>query len=46
MEEYYCSILDIGKTNDITIIRKAYIELARLYHPDKNDSPDAEEILK
>jgi len=39
-------ILGVKHTASKVEIRKAYYNLAKLYHPDKNDSPDSEEQFK
>ncbi len=40
-KDYY-QVLGIDKKASEKEVKKAFRELARQYHPDKNDSPDAE----
>ena len=42
----YYQILNIDKDANQEDIKKSYRQLALLYHPDKNPSPDAEEKFK
>ena len=44
-KDYY-KILGVPRDADQETIRKAYLRLARKYHPDVNKSPDAEEKFK
>lgn len=43
--EYY-EILGVPHTADTAEIKKAYYRLAMKFHPDKNDTPEAEEMFK
>lgn len=45
MENYY-KILGVEENADQNSIKKAYRELAKKYHPDKNKEPDSEERFK
>ncbi|XP_074652634.1 uncharacterized protein LOC141907003 isoform X2 [Tubulanus polymorphus] len=45
MKDHY-KTLGIQKGASEEEIKKAYRQLARVYHPDKNDAPDAEERFK
>ncbi|MDF9866806.1 molecular chaperone DnaJ [Bacilli bacterium PM5-3] len=42
----YYEVLGISKNADASEIKKAYRKQAKQYHPDANDSPDAEEKFK
>ncbi len=42
----YYTILGVDRNADIEKIKSSYRKLALLYHPDRNDSPDAEEKFK
>lgn len=46
MPKDYYKILGIQRTANDGEIRKAYHKQALRYHPDKNKSPQAEEIFK
>jgi len=46
MKENYYKILKVKKNASISEIRKAYLELAKKYHPDINKSDTAEEKFK
>ena len=46
MKRDYYEILGVGKDASKVDIKKAYRRLALKYHPDKSDSPDAEEKFK
>jgi molecular chaperone DnaJ len=45
MADYY-ERLGVARGADADTIKKAYRQLAMQYHPDRNDSPDAEENFK
>ena len=45
MKDYY-KILNIPPFSEEKIIKKSYFNLARKFHPDKNKSPEAEEMFK
>jgi molecular chaperone DnaJ len=45
MADYY-ERLGVARGADADAIKKAYRQLAMQYHPDRNDSPDAEEQFK
>ena len=42
----YYEVLGVSKDADETELKKAFRSLARKYHPDKNDAPDADEKFK
>ena len=42
----YYEILEVSKDADEKELKKAFRSLARKYHPDKNDAPDADEKFK
>ena len=42
----YYEVLGVGKDADDKELKKAFRSLARKYHPDKNDAPDADEKFK
>ena len=42
----YYEVLGVAKEADATELKKAFRSLARKYHPDKNDAPDADEKFK
>ncbi|MDC0556246.1 DnaJ domain-containing protein [Candidatus Poseidoniaceae archaeon] len=42
----YYEVLGVAKEADGTELKKAFRSLARKYHPDKNDAPDADEKFK
>ena len=42
----YYDVLGVGKDADDKELKKAFRSLARKFHPDKNDSPDADEKFK
>ena len=42
----YYEVLGVSKEADATELKKSFRSLARKYHPDKNDSPDADEKFK
>ena len=44
-QDYY-AILGIGRGADSAAVKKAYLKLARKYHPDVSKLPDAEERFK
>ena len=46
MPESYYDLLSVSTTATEDEIKKAYKKLAFKYHPDKNKSPDAEEVFK
>ena len=39
-------VLGVSSNSNITDIKKSYFKLSKLYHPDVNKSPDAEEKFK
>jgi molecular chaperone DnaJ len=45
MKDYY-KILELDKNASIDDIKKSYRKLAMMYHPDRNQSPDAENKFK
>ena len=42
----YYEVLGVSKDSDDKELKKAFRSLARKYHPDKNDAPDADEKFK
>ncbi len=42
----YYEVLEVSKDADEKELKKAFRSLARKYHPDKNDAPDADEKFK
>ncbi|MFL2962512.1 MAG: DnaJ C-terminal domain-containing protein [Candidatus Poseidoniaceae archaeon] len=42
----YYEVLGVAKEADAADLKKAFRSLARKYHPDKNDAPDADEKFK
>jgi len=42
----YYEVLGVSKDSDEKELKKAFRSLARKYHPDKNDAPDADEKFK
>lgn len=46
VKKTYYEILEIDKKASQDAIKSAYRRLAMLYHPDKNKSPEAEEMFK
>jgi hypothetical protein len=45
-ERNYYSILEVSRQSSTQEIRQAYKKVSRKYHPDKNTSPDAEEMFQ
>ena len=45
MENYY-KVLDLDNSAQLQDIKKAYKRLALKWHPDRNKSPEAEEMFK
>lgn len=46
MRRDYYEVLQVAKDADARAIKKAYRALAMQYHPDRNDTPEAEEKFK
>ena len=46
VKKTYYEILEVDKKASQEDIKSAYRRLAKLYHPDKNKLPDAEEMFK
>ena len=42
----YYEVLGVSKQADSGELKKSFRSLARKYHPDKNDAPDADEKFK
>ena len=42
----YYDVLEVSRDADEKELKKAFRSLARKYHPDKNDAPDADEKFK
>jgi DnaJ-class molecular chaperone len=42
----YYEVLDVPKDANTAQIKKAYYKMARQYHPDQSEDPNADEIFK